>query len=204
VRAAQEVLADMGPHPEWRERFKFVWERHLLRGAVKVGDRIHIPEQAAALRLIARDGAAAFYEGPIADAIVRAVEADGGLLTRDDLRGYRVAEINPLEFEAFGRRFVTMPPPSSGGVTMAQTLGLLERGWHPEPDSDFIIPDHFPLRDIQLRPGSRSDTVAAMPCSSSASSSRSPIGPRGWVTPTSFPFPSIACSRMSTWTSARR
>jgi len=163
VRAADTVRKDFEEHPACRQRFAFVWERHLLSGTVKPGDRIHVPEQAEALRLIARDGASAFYDGPIAEAIVRAIETDGGLITREDLRGYRVQESAPLRFEALGRTFITMPPPSSGGITMAQTLGLFERTWHPEPPSDVMGFgfDNFPLRDEELRPESRSDTVTA-------------------------------------------
>lgn len=160
VRAADTVRKDFEAHPEWRERFAFVWERHLLSGTVKVGDRIRIPEQAEALRLIARDGAEAFYDGPIAEAIVRAMRRDGGLVTREDLRAYRVVEVAPLRFEALGRTFITMPPPSSGGITMAQALGVFERAWHPEAPSVVQPLDHFPFRDEALRPNSPSDTIA--------------------------------------------
>jgi gamma-glutamyltranspeptidase/glutathione hydrolase len=59
-----------------------------------------------------------------------------------------------------GRRFLTMPPPSSGGVTMAQALGVLERTWKPEPLSNITIPDHFPLHNEDLGPGGEFDSVA--------------------------------------------
>lgn len=127
LRAALQVSEDFEASPAWQTRFAFVWQRYLLRGRVALGDRIHVPEQAAALRLIARDGATAFYDGPIALAIERASAADGGGLTREDLRGYRVATGEPLAFGHDGRTFLTMPPPSSGGITMAQTLGVLAR-----------------------------------------------------------------------------
>lgn len=162
VRAVTSISEDFAAHADWPQRFAFVWNRYLMQGQVAVGDRIHIPEQADALRLIARDGAAAFYTGPIADAIVRAVQSDGGLITRDDLRNYRPNDAQPLTFDAFGRTFLTMPPPSSGGVTLAQTLGLLEREWNPEPINNRVIRlDHFPLYDERLRPESSTDTVAS-------------------------------------------
>ncbi|MCA9289177.1 MAG: gamma-glutamyltransferase, partial [Phycisphaerales bacterium] len=148
----------------------FLWERYLLGGTVEVGDLIHVPEQGEALRLIARDGAAAFYEGPIAEAIVRAVQRDGGLMTIEDLRGYRAVDMEPLRFEVAGAgvgadgetfRFVTMPPPSSGGITMGQALGLLGRTWHPFEGSG-VIPTEGEVLNGCLDPETPDDSVAAM------------------------------------------
>ncbi len=110
-----------------KKRFAFVWERFLRRGNVNVGDRITLPEQAAALRLIALEGPDAFYRGKIALEILSAVRRDGGPMRAQDLLGYEVARVRPLRYEALGHAFLTMPPPSSGGVAMAQTLGVLER-----------------------------------------------------------------------------
>ncbi len=127
VRSARELIRRFEEHPDWKDRFAFVWERYLLGGSVREGDLIRVPEQARALRLIAEHGAAAFYEGAIADAIVRAVRASGGVMTHEDLRAYRVREVEPLRFEFYGYELVGMPPPSSGGIAMAQIMGLLER-----------------------------------------------------------------------------
>src|SRR5204863_10203887 len=101
-------------------RFAFVHHRLMRDGNLRVGDRIVEPEQAATLRLIAEKGAATFYEGEIAEEIVRSVREDGGALSADDLKTYRVATTQPLQFTAFGRTFYTMPPPSSGGIALAQ------------------------------------------------------------------------------------
>jgi gamma-glutamyltranspeptidase / glutathione hydrolase len=68
-------------------RFRWLWERGLLEGAVRAGNRIHMPEQARVLELIAEKGAAGFYEGPVAEAIVWAVRGDGGEMTLADLAG---------------------------------------------------------------------------------------------------------------------
>lgn len=132
ARRARELAARFEREPEWQERYRFVWERFLRRGEVAVGDRIRLPEQAAALRLIARDGAAAFYEGPIGEAVVRAVREAGGVMTMEDLGAFRVSESAPLRFEFKGWTFITMPPPSSGGVAMAEALRIFERVM-PEP-----------------------------------------------------------------------
>ena len=127
VDAVRETVADFEKHPEFKSRFSIVWTRTLREGKVRVGDRITNPEQARALELIAERGAAAFYEGPIAEAIVKAVAADGGPLTAADLRGFKVDRVEPLRFTWKGWTLLTMPPPSSGGVALAEAMGILER-----------------------------------------------------------------------------
>lgn len=84
------------------------------------------PEQAAALRLIAAQGAEAFYSGPIAEAILRSVRETGGAMTLRDLQSYRITESRPLSGSFKGRTILTMPLPSSGGVTLLQILRLIE------------------------------------------------------------------------------
>ncbi len=127
MEMAAELIEDFESSPDWKTRFPFVWGRMLNEGRVGEGDRIRLPEQAEALRLIARGGADAFYSGPIARAIVASAGEDGGVLTLIDLAGYRVAEVEPLRFEFAGRELLTMPPPSSGGVAMGQALGIYQR-----------------------------------------------------------------------------
>jgi gamma-glutamyltranspeptidase / glutathione hydrolase len=132
--ACKETTEDFEKNPAWKERFRFVWVRLLCEGKVKRGDRIVNPEQAAALRLIAEQGAAAFYQGPIAQAIIEAVRRDGGVMTHEDLSRFRVSSTDPLTFEALGKTFVTMPPPSSGGVAMGEALQIAQRMWSLKPD----------------------------------------------------------------------
>ncbi len=126
MAGARPLIRQFDDNPEWKGRFGFVWERFLREGAVREGDIIRLPEQAEALRLIARDGAAAFYAGPIAEAIAAAVARDGGLVGAADLDGYTFETVPPLAIDAFGRTFLTMPPPSSGGVALGQVLGMLQ------------------------------------------------------------------------------
>jgi gamma-glutamyltranspeptidase/glutathione hydrolase len=112
--------------PGWTSRFAFVWERYLLEGRVRVGDRIHVPEQARAFELLAREGVRAYTHGEIGRAIVESVRADGGLLSRADLRAFHMEQVPPARAQIAGLEFVGMPPPSSGGVTMFEALRLLE------------------------------------------------------------------------------
>lgn len=98
--------------------------------APAVGTRLTQPDLAKTLTTLARRGAPAFYEGPIARALVDTVQARGGILTLEDLARYRTTWRAPLEGSYRGHRLVTMPPPSAGGLALLQTLGMLEaRGW---------------------------------------------------------------------------
>jgi gamma-glutamyltranspeptidase/glutathione hydrolase len=81
-------------------------------------------EYAATLRLLAAQGADAFYRGPIAEDIVRAAHSD---LTLEDLARYRVIEREPVCGGYRGYRICGMGPPSSGASGVLQILGILER-----------------------------------------------------------------------------
>jgi gamma-glutamyltranspeptidase/glutathione hydrolase len=135
IRAARGLTPQFEGSALWQERFTFVWTFHLRGGEIQQGDLITNPALARCLELIARQGAAAFYEGEIAGAVIRAVERDGGPMTRDDLAAYRPRQLEPLRCAFAGHHFLAMPPPSSGGVAMAQALGILERAGYLElPD----------------------------------------------------------------------
>ncbi len=119
-----------------------MWSYYLLEGHVQKGSRIVNPGQADALRLIAEYGAAAFYQGPIAEGIVGSVAGDGGVVTRADLAGYTARIVRPLEFGFLGGTVLTMPPPSSGGIALAQILGILEATGGADSASPTIAYDH--------------------------------------------------------------
>ncbi len=97
------------------------------------GDLIVQPQLAQTLRRIAQGGAAAFYRGPIAAAIVAASRAHGGILSLHDFASYRVGEQQPLHCAYRGYTISSAPPPSSGGVTLCEILGIIEgypmRAW---------------------------------------------------------------------------
>ncbi len=78
------------------------------------------------LQAIADSGARVFYEGGIADLIVAEMERGGGLMTREDLAGYRAIWREPIQIDYRGHTIYSMPPASSGGVTMGQILNILE------------------------------------------------------------------------------
>ncbi len=105
---------------------EMIWTQFLNNGQVQIGDRIVNPEQARALQLIARDGLDAWTSGEIGRAIIQSVSDAGGGMQLSDLAAYQVSEVDPIEGMVDGKKLIGMPPPSSGGVTMFQTLGILE------------------------------------------------------------------------------
>lgn len=138
-QSSQEIIEWINAAPGRAERFEFLWERLLKKGAIKAGDRIELPEQGKVLRAIAAEGLRGFYAGPVADAIVRAARSDGGEITLDDLRSYKVEERPPLVTTFRGDTVLSMPPPSSGGIVLAQVLGMLEAR---ERDFSRIVKQH--------------------------------------------------------------
>jgi gamma-glutamyltranspeptidase/glutathione hydrolase len=126
IGSVKEALADFAKWPRLKERYGHIYEALLGRGTPpKDGDKVTRPQLAAALRLIAEQGPDAFYRGPLGEAAVKAVQAAGGVLTTDDLAGYKPCEREPLR-ATFGKfEIVTMPPPSSGGVCMVEALNVL-------------------------------------------------------------------------------
>jgi len=100
-------------------------------GAAKAaGTRLTNPQFAATLRALAKGGADAFYHGEIARDIVAAVRdhpRNPGSMSEHDLASYAVREVEPLCGAYRGYRVCGMPPSSSGGIAVAQMLGMLER-----------------------------------------------------------------------------
>jgi gamma-glutamyltranspeptidase / glutathione hydrolase len=92
----------------------------------RTGDKVHNPDLAGTLGVIARDGVESFYTGQIGERIVADMRAHGGLLSAADLAGFSVREAAPLEITYRGRRIAT-PPPPAGGIVVAEILRILER-----------------------------------------------------------------------------
>ncbi len=92
---------------------------------LRTGDKIRQPELADALERLGAEGAAPFYTGEIASAIVDFLSARGGLLTASDLEDYAVVDRAPVRVPYRGREVLTNPPPSAGGILIARALALL-------------------------------------------------------------------------------
>lgn len=112
---------------EVMERYKGTRAVFLADGDVpESGELLVQPDLARTLELLADKGFDGFYRGPLAKKLLAGVKAEGGRWTAEELAGYRVKEREPLHFEYDGWRIVTAPPPSSGGVALAQMLQMLE------------------------------------------------------------------------------
>ncbi len=127
VGAVETMSEAWRDHPELRPNLDAAWKRFAREGHIAVGDLIVNEPQAWALELIAGEGAAGFYDGPIAEAILAVMAQDGGPMTRDDLANFTVRERPALTGEVGPWRILSMPPPSSGGIATQQVFGLLER-----------------------------------------------------------------------------
>ncbi|NLS05512.1 gamma-glutamyltransferase [Rhizobium sp. P32RR-XVIII] len=90
------------------------------------GEKLVQPELAAVLANISEKGADAFYKAAPAEAIVKASQAKGGILAKEDFDHYSVRELKPIECNYRGYDIVSSPPPSSGGVIICEILNVLE------------------------------------------------------------------------------
>src|SRR5204862_2880363 len=102
---AQFLVNDSAPAPGT------LWKQHDL---------------ARTLQLISDSGPDVFYRGQIADLIVAEMQRGGGLITKADLRAYQAKWRTPVQLTYRGYTIYSMPPPSSGGVTMGEILNILE------------------------------------------------------------------------------
>ncbi len=102
----------------------------------EAGERLVQADLARTLEAIATGGASAFYEGWIADSLVAEMDRGGGFISHEDLAGYEAVWREPVVVEYRGREIISTPPPSSGGVTLAELLHIVEGydldtfGWH--------------------------------------------------------------------------
>jgi gamma-glutamyltranspeptidase/glutathione hydrolase len=90
------------------------------------GDRLIQKDFAATLAAIAEQGPRGFYQGPVAEKLVTAIDAAGGIMTLDDLKSYQPIIRAPVRGSYRGYDIVSMPQPSSGGVVLLETLNILE------------------------------------------------------------------------------
>ncbi|HET7191724.1 MAG TPA: gamma-glutamyltransferase [Pseudolabrys sp.] len=101
---------------------------------LREGDTLIQTDLAATLSAVAAQGPRGFYEGPVAEKLVKAIDEAGGMMTLDDLKSYQPSIRTPMRGTYRGYEIVSMPPPSSGGVVLLETLNILEG---------------FPMRDLK-------------------------------------------------------
>src|SRR6195952_1575714 len=93
---------------------------------LREGDRLVQADLAATLSAISAQGPRGFYEGPVAEKLAKAVVDAGGIMAADDLKSYRPVIRAPVRGSYRGYDIVSMPPPSSGGIVLLETLNILE------------------------------------------------------------------------------
>lgn len=94
-------------------------------GSWKGGDLLTQAELAATLKRIRDNGAAGFYKGQTAKLITAEMERAGGIISPEDLEGYKAKARKPITFAYHGYQIVSFPPPSSGGLLLAQMMGMI-------------------------------------------------------------------------------
>ena len=116
--------------------------------ALGPGDTLVQRDLADTLAAIARKGPRAFYEGAVADKLVAAVQAAGGLMKRDDLTSYQPIEHEPVRGSYRGHAILSMPPSSSGGVILLEILNILEA--YPDLANDDARRAHLMVEAMKL------------------------------------------------------
>ena len=94
--------------------------------AIAPGTRLVQADLARTLEVIAARGAAGFYTGAVAEALVAEEKRGGGIITLADLSRYKPEWRTPIKSTYRGYTLFTMPPASSGGITMTETMNILE------------------------------------------------------------------------------
>ena len=120
ARSLQEILPEMKRSPA-------AWRQFSRDGTpYEAGDILKQPDLSATLDRIAREGPRDFYEGKTARLVAEQMKTSGGLITLTDLKGYRARKRTPLLASYRGYEVISMPPSSSGGITLIEMLNILE------------------------------------------------------------------------------
>jgi gamma-glutamyltranspeptidase/glutathione hydrolase len=155
------------------------------------------PDLASTLTAIRDSGAAGFYRGRVADLIAAEMARGGGLISREDLAAYRPLWREAIEITYRGYTIYSMPPASSGGVTMGEILNIME-GFSPLPPFGSVSLMHreaeamrraFTDRNTYLGdPDFVRNPVERLLSKEYAASLRKQIGERASVTPSFNPL----------------
>lgn len=124
--AQRDALRKFDRYPSYHQRFAVFKKLYLNDGVPwKSGDRFYSP-LSSVLEKISAEGADGFYSGEVAAAIAKTVAEHGGVISRKDLKSINVKTRIPLQDDYRGHTIYSMPPASSGGIALLQTLQALE------------------------------------------------------------------------------
>ncbi|THA01813.1 gamma-glutamyltransferase [Rodentibacter pneumotropicus] len=121
------------------------------------GEQLIQKDLANSLKLIAKEGAKAFYEGEIAEKIVQEMKQHNGLISLEDMRNYKAIERRPIVGNYRGYKVVTMPPPSSGGIHLVQLFNMLENYPLDEFGANSAKTIHYLAESMKLAYADRSE-----------------------------------------------
>lgn len=124
---------------------------------LQAGELLVQRDLAQSMRLIAQQGDKAVYDGPIGDKIVAEMAKHGGLISKDDLKKYKVVERQPVTGMYRGYKVVSMPPPSSGGPHIIQILNMLEHYPLSQYGADSAQTIHYLAETMKLAYADRSE-----------------------------------------------
>jgi len=120
VEAVKTTAPDLARFPETARTF-------LPGGApIKAGDLVTMPDYAATLRHIAAKGAGVLYGGDLGATVAEYVRRSGGIISLEDLAGYRTVERQPIRGGYRGFETTGPPPPTAGGLHLVEMLNILE------------------------------------------------------------------------------
>jgi gamma-glutamyltranspeptidase/glutathione hydrolase len=117
--------------------------------APKVGERFTFSAAARTLRILAKEGVRAYYEGEIAEAIARWAQETGGSLTLEDLRNFTPQWVDPLSMEYRGYEMHQLPP-NGQGISVLSALGILKHFDLPSLPVDSAASYHLQIEAMKL------------------------------------------------------
>jgi gamma-glutamyltranspeptidase/glutathione hydrolase len=120
ARSLREELDEFKKYPASLTQFSKNGEPYVA------GEILKQPDLARTLERIAEQGPAGFYEGETALLVEKDMAANGGLITRADMKNYKAERRTPIKGTYRGYEIISMPPISSGGTALVQMLNLLE------------------------------------------------------------------------------
>ncbi|MGB0716063.1 MAG: gamma-glutamyltransferase [Phycisphaerae bacterium] len=147
VEATSDVLEFYERYPALKDSCGYVYHHHLREGNLRQpGDLLRQPALARTLRVIAREPETAFEQGPLATAWAKAMQDHGGLITTQDFANYKLRYREPFRFSFREYDVVTMPPPSSGGIALMETLSILDQ----TPYATLVHTDRITATHLQI------------------------------------------------------
>ncbi|MGA8263923.1 MAG: gamma-glutamyltransferase [Ignavibacteriaceae bacterium] len=122
-KTAEEFKNELADFKKYPSSYKIFSKKD---EAYKEGDIFRQPDLAWTLEQIKEEGSEGFYNGKVAELLIKQIRSMGGYITQEDLDKYKIVERKPVTGTYRGYEIVSMPPPSSGGIALIELLNILE------------------------------------------------------------------------------